>query len=122
MSSHHTIASEHSEDRSVMSSVRACDGKFYIAFIHADDEPGYGISFPDFMGCISAGDTLEEAFTMAEEALNGHIGVMMDHGDVIPTPRSVAEVMSDPELEEIRQDVRYIVYIPVAMSIAQAAE
>lgn len=39
----------------------------YVAFIHRDKEPGFGISFPDFPGCISAGDTIDEA-------IKGHRG------------------------------------------------
>ena len=38
--------------------------QFYPAFIHGDDAPGYGISFPDFRGCTSAGDTLEKVIAI----------------------------------------------------------
>ena len=33
----------------------------YVAFIHRDETPGFGISFPDFPGCVSDGDTIDEA-------------------------------------------------------------
>lgn len=45
----------------------------YVAFIHQDDEPGYGISFPDFPGCISAGDTMDEVLRRGAEALAFHV-------------------------------------------------
>ena len=32
----------------------------YVAFVHKDPDSAYGISFPDFPGCISAGDTMDE--------------------------------------------------------------
>ena len=32
----------------------------YVAFVHRDDKPGFGISFPDFPGCVSDGDTIDE--------------------------------------------------------------
>ena len=41
----------------------------YIAYLHKDRNSDYGVSFPDFPGCITAGKTLEEAHRMAAEAL-----------------------------------------------------
>jgi len=41
----------------------------YIAYLHKDRNSDYGVSFPDFPGCITAGSTLEEAHKMAAEAL-----------------------------------------------------
>ena len=32
----------------------------YLSFIHRDDA-GYGVSFPDFPGCVSVGDTMDDA-------------------------------------------------------------
>ena len=37
----------------------------YIALVHKDEGTSYGVSFPDVPGCISAGDTLEEAVANA---------------------------------------------------------
>jgi predicted RNase H-like HicB family nuclease len=39
----------------------------YIALVHKDNGTSYGVSFPDVPGCISAGDTFEEAITNAAE-------------------------------------------------------
>ncbi|MBL0942631.1 MAG: type II toxin-antitoxin system HicB family antitoxin, partial [Alphaproteobacteria bacterium] len=33
----------------------------YIALIHKDKNSDFGVSFPDFPGCITAGKTLDEA-------------------------------------------------------------
>ena len=33
----------------------------YAAFIRQEEGICYGVDFPDFPGCISAGDTIEEA-------------------------------------------------------------
>jgi len=43
----------------------------YIAIIHKDPDSDFGVSFPDFPGCITAGRTLDEAKEMAREALSG---------------------------------------------------
>jgi len=41
----------------------------YIALVHKDEGTSYGVSFPDVPGCISAGDTFEDAVANAVEAL-----------------------------------------------------
>jgi len=43
----------------------------YIALIHKEPKSDFGVSFPDFPGCVSAGSTLEEAASLAAEALWG---------------------------------------------------
>lgn len=67
----------------------------YIAIIHKDHNSDYSVSFPDFPGCIAAGSTLDEAETMAKEALTGHIKLMEDMCRFIPAPSSRAEVIAD---------------------------
>jgi predicted RNase H-like HicB family nuclease len=53
----------------------------YVAIIHKDPDSDFGVSFPDFPGCITAGRTLDEAKDMALEALSGHIEVMREAGE-----------------------------------------
>lgn len=52
----------------------------------------YGVVFPDVAGCTSAGATLEEAVTMAEEALAQHLEVMAEEGIALPTPSELTAV------------------------------
>jgi predicted RNase H-like HicB family nuclease len=70
---------------------------YYIALIHKEATSDFGVSFPDFPGCVTAGSTLDEAFDMAIEALAGHIDAMIDGGEAIPPPSSMEEVMANPE-------------------------
>ena len=56
----------------------------YIALIRKDPDSCYGVDFPDFLGCISAGDTLQEALINAAEALSFHIEGMEEDGLAIP--------------------------------------
>ena len=70
---------------------------YYIALIHKDAESDYGVSFPDFPGCISAGSTLDEARDMGAEALAFHIEGMVEDGLTIPDPSDLEAVMSDPD-------------------------
>ena len=42
----------------------------YPAIFHKDENRGYWVEFPDLPGCLTEGDTLEEAFLMAGDALD----------------------------------------------------
>jgi len=41
----------------------------YVAIVEEEEGKAVGVWFPDLPGCISAGDTLDEAVTNAAEAL-----------------------------------------------------
>jgi predicted RNase H-like HicB family nuclease len=71
----------------------------YIAYLHKDAESDYGVSFPDFPGCITAGSTLEEAHRMAAEALSFHIAGMRKDGEQVPRPSTLDELRNDPDMK-----------------------
>lgn len=75
----------------------------YVGFVHKDPDSCFGISFPDIPGCISAGDTLDEAVENGIEALAGHIKWMEADGDAVPAPRSFDDIRNDPTLAEDRE-------------------
>ena|SRR5206468_8048865 len=57
------------------------------------EEGSFSVWFPDFPGCVSAGDTIEETIESAHEALAFHIAGMIEDGEQIPAP-------SQPQLED----------------------
>ncbi|CAN2039880.1 antitoxin HicB [Candidatus Magnetomoraceae bacterium gMMP-15] len=67
----------------------------YIAIIHKDRDSDYGVSFPDFAGCVTAGNTIEEAKNMASEALFFHIKGMIEDGEEIPKPSTLEKIITD---------------------------
>jgi len=69
----------------------------YVAIIHKDRDSDFGVSFPDFPGCITAGRTLAEAREVAREALIGHIELMREAGENVPAPSSLDQAMSNPD-------------------------
>jgi predicted RNase H-like HicB family nuclease len=92
----------------------------YIALVHKDEGTGYGVSFPDVPGCISAGDTFEEAVANAGEALSGHFAFMRADGDPIPAPRSFDELKRDPEFVTDSADAIVTMVTPTgAMAAAE---
>ena len=69
----------------------------YIAIVHKENKSDFGVSFPDFPGCITAGKNIDEAKDMAQEALSLHIQGMLEDGDKLPTPSRLEDIMSDPD-------------------------
>ena len=68
----------------------------YIGLIHKDGASDYGVSFPDFPGCATAGVSLEDARVLAQEALTLHVRGMIDDGEEIPPPSSLDDITADP--------------------------
>jgi len=72
-------------------------------------------------GCISAGDTLDEAMTNAAEALELWAEAMVESGQKIPPPRSLTELRKDPEVaEDLRRFM--VALIPFPADLQHAAE
>ncbi|MGO9433575.1 MAG: type II toxin-antitoxin system HicB family antitoxin [Terracidiphilus sp.] len=81
----------------------------YIAYLHKDGKSDYGVSFPDFPGCVTAGSTLEEARRMAADALSFHIAGMREDGERIPEPSTLDDLRSDPAMKGA---VAFLVAVP----------
>jgi predicted RNase H-like HicB family nuclease len=69
----------------------------YIAYLHKDSKSDFGVSFPDFPGCVTAGKSLDEASRKAPEALAFHIAGMIEDGEKIPKPSKIDDLVSDPD-------------------------
>lgn len=67
--------------------------RHYIAILHKNNHSDYGVSFPDFPGCITAGRTLEEAKNLANEVLPFHIEGLQADGDVVPEPMDLDQAL-----------------------------
>ncbi len=59
---------------------------FYPAIFHKAEEGGYWISFPDIPECLTEGDTMEQAYKMAVDALGLAISSRYQQKEDIPTP------------------------------------
>ncbi|WP_332683162.1 type II toxin-antitoxin system HicB family antitoxin [Bosea sp. (in: a-proteobacteria)] len=70
-----------------------------IALVH-EAAGMFGIAFPDFPGCISTADSLDEAVQRGTQALRLHVASMVEDGLAIPPPRSLAALRADPGLTE----------------------
>ena len=84
----------------------------YLAFIHTDDAPGFGVSFPDFPGCVTQGETLDDALCLAREALAFHVEGMVQDGEILPEPRLPEQIEADPAFAGWR-DGATLAYVPL---------
>ncbi|MBE7420739.1 MAG: type II toxin-antitoxin system HicB family antitoxin [Ideonella sp.] len=72
--------------------------KFLIAIEPGDENTAFGVVVPDLPGCFSAGDTLEEAFDNAREAIEAHCQLLAADGGAMPVLRPMAEHQADADL------------------------
>lgn len=65
------------------------DRLFYPAIFHPEDDGGYSVVVPDIDGCFSEGDTLDEAYEMAFDAVGLCLEDALARGINIPSPSDV---------------------------------
>ena len=61
---------------------------FYPAIFHTAEEGGYWVTFPDFPECMTQGDTTQEAYEMAVDALGLALVSREEEKQPIPEPSS----------------------------------
>ena len=71
--------------------------RYPIAIEIGTETAAYGIVVPDLPGCFSAGDTIDEAVSAAEEAAAAWIDATLDAGGAVPAPSSIEDVRSRPD-------------------------
>ncbi len=64
----------------------------YPAIFHPEEVGGYSVFFPDLLGCVTQGDTLEEAIFMAEDALGIYLYTLKEDGETAPEPSNPANI------------------------------
>lgn len=63
--------------------------------IFLQEETGYSVSFPDLDGCFTEGDTIEQAFEMAQEALGLYLISLEERNIKTPKASNPAEISCD---------------------------
>jgi predicted RNase H-like HicB family nuclease len=85
----------------------------YIAIVEEEDGKAFGVWFPDLPGCISAGDTLDEAILNAAEALELWAGAMIESGQEIPPARSLTDLKTNPEIaQDLTRNMVALIHFP----------
>jgi predicted RNase H-like HicB family nuclease len=71
---------------------------YYAVFVPEADGK-VSVWFPDVLGCVTWGESMESAFAHAMDVLEGHLEALADDGD--PLPPSTAY---DAAWDKVRQD------------------
>lgn len=66
--------------------------EYYVALVHKERGSSYGVSFPDFAGCVAVADSYEAAVEQAAAALAFHVEGLQQDGARIPAPRSLGQI------------------------------
>lgn len=57
----------------------------YRVLLRREPEGGYTVIVPSLLGCVTFGDTIEEAIKMAKEAIELYIESLREHNEIILT-------------------------------------
>ena len=63
---------------------------FTIRPLSEEDCGGFAIEYPDLPGCISDGETPEEALQQGADAVKAYLLNCMKHGDAVPKPSAAS--------------------------------
>jgi predicted RNase H-like HicB family nuclease len=69
-----------------------------VALVHHENGV-YGVSFPDFPGCITVADDLDSVVAQAAEVLAFHVEGLAEDGP-LPRPRSMSELERDSDFRQ----------------------
>lgn len=64
----------------------------YPAKFYYEKDGGYSVEVPDLVGCVTQGETLEEAMEMAQDAALGWILTAIEEEEEIPKPSTMEEI------------------------------
>lgn len=67
----------------------------YPAIFQPETVGGYSVAFPDLPGCFTEGDSLEEAITMARDALGLYLYSLEEDSEPIPPASSLDTVRTE---------------------------
>lgn len=63
----------------------------YRINLRKEEEGGYTVFVPSLPGCITYGETIDEAIDMAKEAIELYIEELQDRGENIPDDSNLLE-------------------------------
>ena len=59
--------------------------KLYEVFLEEAEERGYVVTCPALPGCVSEGDSREQALANIRDAIEGYLATLRRHGQRLPT-------------------------------------
>jgi predicted RNase H-like HicB family nuclease len=56
----------------------------YGILLNPEPEGGYTVTVPALSGCVTYGETIEEALSMAKEAIELYVESLVEHNEPVP--------------------------------------
>ena len=66
----------------------------YTVYLQKAEEGGYIVSAPALPGCVTQGETRQEALEMIRDAIEGYIASLKKHGETVPQESGEVEKVS----------------------------
>jgi antitoxin HicB len=63
----------------------------YKIMLHKEAEGGYTVTVPALPGCITYGESVDEAIDMAKDAIDIYIEELQSRGEIIPDDSNTLE-------------------------------
>ena len=76
----------------------------FPVILEKDPEGGYCVHCPVIQGCVSQGDTFEEALENIKEAIELCLEVMVDQGEELPGEQAYFVSLVDADLPDKEED------------------
>ena len=83
---------------------------FYPAVFHKAEEGGYWITFPNFPDTFTEGDTLEECYSMAVDALGLTLADLIEAKAPLPTPFAIEDIPNEKDAYPVMIEFDYFAY------------
>ena len=85
-----------------------------VSLVHGN--PGaFGVSFPDFPGCVCGGKSISEALQRAPESLSSHMEALIEAGFPIPEIRELDKIRASHDWSEEFADAELVAAIDVEL-------
>jgi predicted RNase H-like HicB family nuclease len=66
--------------------------RYTVVLLPEPEEGGFSVVVPALLGCLTQGETVEEALSNAREAIQLHQGALARHGEPLPTEHAPAQM------------------------------
>jgi predicted RNase H-like HicB family nuclease len=77
--------------------------KIYPAIFHNEDS--FWVEFPDLDGCVTDGDSLEEAMEKAQEAMGLYLVALLEEGQTLPEASDIRDIQTEDIVSYVSVDV-----------------
>jgi predicted RNase H-like HicB family nuclease len=66
----------------------------YLVVIERAEDGSFSAFVPDLPGCVSCGDSVEEAKALIREAILLHVDSLRQHNEPVPSPSAIGQLIT----------------------------